>query len=264
MNESEIEIVIRRLGPELERRGGILDRIDYREIRRLGVILCYFRHIPPGCNRDGMADYPPVLLKKWVECYDASLKVIDLAQSSGLLPLLQDSSDKIQAALSADSLPSIDALIVDKPTLEQMVVAAKISPRVKRFNHEQDGSCMPTVGDLAEQLKLNFDDPGPVPKKRVDAATAASRWEIGTLIGKVAVGGALAVANISLGVSVAILPPGDCKMAVELANSVFTGISSSLDALAKLSAKLKKRSSCTGHETVRLQKSSGPVQGGLR
>jgi hypothetical protein len=100
------------LRPELERKGGILDRLNYRHVRCLGITL---RNIPrPGKDWD----LPPSNLQGWVASYDATIDVISLAGESGLLPLLKNNAEQIRDSLSLGTIPALDLEIVDRKMLE--------------------------------------------------------------------------------------------------------------------------------------------------
>ena len=65
------------LGPNLQAKNGILDRLDYGRLRRLGVQL---RDIPLP-SEDW--DIPPSSLQGWVESYDATIESVRVASTSG-------------------------------------------------------------------------------------------------------------------------------------------------------------------------------------
>jgi hypothetical protein len=72
-----------KLGAELQARGGVLDRLDYGRLRRLGIQL---RNIP---KPSGDWDLPPSSLQGWIASFEASKQAFEIASESGLMRLLQ-------------------------------------------------------------------------------------------------------------------------------------------------------------------------------
>ena len=83
-----------RVGAELQAAGGILDRIDYKRVRRLGVQL---RNIPKLGND---WDLPPSSLQGWIASFEASVDAVRVASEAGLLRLLQSSSRRSRSSRS--------------------------------------------------------------------------------------------------------------------------------------------------------------------
>ena len=81
-------------------------------------------------------------------------------------------------------------------------------------------------------------------RPKVDKSVGAKRLQIGALIGKAAVGGALAVGNLSLGVlgGLSILPaiqPTNVPIAVGIVGSAYTGLAAAFDAVEKIGAVIR-------------------------
>lgn len=169
----------------------------------VGVVL---RNIPrPGEDWD----LPPSSLQGWVASYGPTIDSVGIAQPSGLLELLKDSSDEIRALASVEALPVIDAQIVERKTLEELVEYAKADDRFKAFEFERFSSPAPSQEELARALVLQINASTSYQERpKVDRGTGLRRLQVGVLIGKAATGGALAVANLSLGVlgGVSVVP----------------------------------------------------------
>lgn len=236
---NQIEHLDFHVGPELQALGGILDRLDYGRLRRLGVQL---RDIPkPGQDWD----YPPSSLQGWIQSYAATIETVQLAQSVGLLPLIKEASEEIQGILSLETVPFLDALVAEKETLAVLIKDAKKENRLKDFDFERFSAMTPTREDLANALRVQIDvtvrwDERP----KVEEHVGLKRLQIGALIGKVATGGALAASNISLGVlgGLSVLPAvalTNVPIAVGLVTSAYTGFSAAFDAVEKIAVALK-------------------------
>jgi len=217
------------IGAELEAAGGILDCLDYNRLRRLGVQL---RNIPKPSDD---LDLPPASLQGWIASYEASIESLRIVSESGLLRLLQSHSDDIRAALSLEIIPAIDQEIVDLETIDELITMAKDQNRLKHLDFEKLQESLPSNAKLAQNLVvplglcIRYDE-----RWKVDESTGLKRLKLGTLIGKVALGGALAVANLSFGAVGGIASiPG-------IIASTYTGVDGMLSAIDKLTDALKK------------------------
>jgi hypothetical protein len=172
------------LGPELEIKGGILDRLNYQHVRRLGVTL---RNIPrPGKDWD----LPPATLQGWVASYDATIDVIRLAQESRLLPLLKQNADQIRDSLSLAMIPTLDLKIADRKILEKLIKAAKSEDHLQTFDVERFLSDAPKREEIASVIIVQLDTSiRYVDRPRVDEEKGKTRLEICALLGQVAMGG---------------------------------------------------------------------------
>jgi len=230
------------LGPKLEAKGATLDRLDYGRLRALGVQL---RDIP---NPREDWDLPPSSLQGWVASYEASKNAISVAAEHGLMDILKENSDEIQTALSLDLLPQIDTAIADPETLGKLIAQARVSPKIKNFDAESFSKMAPSEREVAEHIRVELHVSIPwAERPKVDKGTGSRRLKIGALIGKAALGSALAVTNLCLGAFGAItsLPtaanaPTMIPLITGLITSAYTGFSASMDAFDKLSDEIKK------------------------
>ena len=224
---------------ELEDLGGILDRIDYRRVRRLGSRL---RNIP---SPSGDWDVPPASLQGWIASYRASLDCLDIAAESGLQRLLQSQADEILSVLSRDILPAIEETVVDIKTLDELIMSAKDHDRIKGLSFESLQSRLPSDAALARALvvqldgSMRWDD-----RPRVDETTGVRRLKLGSAIGQVALGAALAATNIGLGAfglltSIVGLAGTQVQLTVALVGSTYTGFNGLLSGLDKVGDALK-------------------------
>ena len=227
------------VGPQMQALGGILDRLDYGRLRRLGVVL---RNIPrPGEDWD----LPPSSLQGWVASYGATIESVRIAQRSGLLTLLKDSSDEIREHASVEALPAIDVQIVDRKTLAELVEYAKVDDRFKTFDFDRFSSSAPSEEDLARALVVEINASTSYQERpKVDKGTGLRRLQVGALIGKAATGGALAVANLSLGVlgGLSVVPSvalTSIPIAAGLVTSAYTGLAAAFDAVEKIATALR-------------------------
>lgn len=231
---NDIEHLDFQFGPPLHAKGGILDRLDYSRLRRLGVQL---RDIPSP-QEDW--DFPPSSLQGWVESYSATIEAIQIAQQSGLLPLMKTSSDEIRGLLSLEMIPALDAQIVGKEKIEELIKDAKESDRFKDFDYERFSSQAPSKEEIARVVVVQLDvSLSWNERPKVDKGTGLKRLQIGALIGKAAIGGALAVGNLSLGVlgGMSVLPAialTNVPIAAGLIGSAYTGLSAAFDAVEKI------------------------------
>jgi len=229
-----------RLGAELQALGGILDRIDYNEVRRLGNRL---RDIP-GVPDDW--DVAPSTLEGWVTSYGASKRVVGITRESGLLELLKENDEEIRRALSPEIMPLADAAFVGKDTAYEMIESAKKSDRVKSFDFEQFQRSAPSEDDLARalvvqvDLHLSWDE-----RPKVEEGTGKRRLRIGAILAQGVLGGALAGVNLSLGALANYIPHlsamvGQVSTSVGIAASTYTGLSKVFEAIEKLAGELRK------------------------
>jgi hypothetical protein len=83
-------------------------------------------------------------------------------------------------------------------------------------------------------------------RPRVDEETGRKRLKIGAILGRVAIGGALAAANIALGVVAGIITSfpavtGHVEAALAVTGSTFLGIHDALGGVKDLAAVLEKK-----------------------
>jgi len=241
MNDNDLERLDFHIGAQLHAQGGILDHFDYGRLRRLGVQL---RDIPdPGEDWDW--DIPPSSLEGWVESYAATIESVQIAQTSGLLPLLKESSDEIRQILSIDTLPAIDAQIIDHKKLEELIEHAKAKDRFKDVDYERFASSTPSKEEVARAFVGQINVPYPYQQRpRIDKNDGLKRLQVGALIGKAATGGALAVANLSLGVlgGLSVVPAialTNIPIAAGLVTSTYTGFAAVFDAVEKIATTLR-------------------------
>lgn len=227
------------LGPRLQSLGGILDQLDYRRLRRIGVQL---RDIPaPGEDWD----FPVASLQGWIESYAAAVETIRITQESGLLSIMKDTSEEIRELLSTAIIPALDAQIVEPKNIDELIAYAKEHDRFKDFDFERFSGSAPSREEIARVIVVPLNVSvtwGERPK--VDKSVGAKRLQIGALIGKAAVGGALAVGNLSLGVlgGLSILPaiqPTNVPIAVGIVGSAYTGLAAAFDAVEKIGAVIR-------------------------
>ncbi len=184
-----------RLGSELQALGGILDKIDYNEIRRLGNQLRNVPHVSDDW------DLPPASLADWVTSYRASMRVVVVARESGLLKLLQEHDEEIREVLSPECIPATDAELAGKDAIYEMIDFAKKSGRMKSFDPERFQADAPSEDDLARALVVRVDlNLSWQERPKVDEGTGKSRLKIGAIVVQGVLGGALAGVNLSLGV----------------------------------------------------------------
>lgn len=240
---NELEHLEMRLVPELEVFNGILDRIDYGKVRRLGVQL---REIPTPSNG---WDIPPASLQGWVASFEASKEIISLSVESGIMQLLQENNNEIRNALSPRIIPAIDTEIVESKSIDEMITSVKEHDRVKEFTPEKFQALANSSDELARVLVVDLHDSvvwGARP--RVSEATGLKRLRIGAMIGQATVGGALATGNIALGVlggvitTITAIQGGNVAIAVGIAGSVYVGVNGVLKAVSDIADELKEKS----------------------
>lgn len=240
MNATPQDHLDLRLGPELQALGGILDRIDYNELRSLGNQLRNIPHVSDDWN------LPHSSLDGWVSSYRASKRVVGIAWESGLFRLLQECDEEIREALSPEIIPAVDAELVGKDAMYQMIESAKKSDRVKNFDPERFQADAPSEESLAHALAikigvhLSWSE-----RPKVDEGTGKNRLKIGAILGQGVLGGALAGVNLSLGVLGNYIPHlaamvGQVSTTVGIAASTYTGLSKVFEAVEKLAGELKK------------------------
>jgi len=223
-----------RVGAELQAAGGILDRIDYKRVRRLGVQL---RNIPKLGND---WDLPPSSLQGWIASFEASVDAVRVASEAGLLRLLQSSADEIHASLSREIIPAMDDAIADPKTLDELLKAAKDDDRVKHVDLEQWQARLPSDADLARIMVVQLGVSVTWNERpKVDTPTGMKRLKLGALIGQMALGGALAVGNIALGVVGGVITSipgvmGAIPLTLGLVGSAYTGLNAVLTAADKI------------------------------
>lgn len=236
---NDLERLDFHIGGQLHAYDGVLDHLDYGRLRRLGVQL---RNIP--APRDDW-DIPPSSLQGWVDSYAAAIESVHITQSSGLLPLLKDSSDEIRKVLSLETLPALDAQIVEKKNLEELIEHAKAEDRFKDFDFERFSSFAPSNEEVARAIVVQINISTPYQERpKVDRSTGLKRLQVGALIGKAATGGALAVANLSLGVlgGLSVVPAvslASIPIAAGIVTSTYTGLAAAFDAVEKIASTLR-------------------------
>jgi len=153
---------------------------------------------------------------------------------------MKNSSEEIRGLLSLEMIPALDAHIVAKEKIEELIADAKRPDRIKDFDYERFSSQAPSEEEIAQvvvvQLNacLSWNE-----RPKIDKGTGLKRLQIGALIGKAAVGGALAVGNLSLGVlgGMSVLPAialTNVPIAAGLIGSAYTGLSAAFDAVEKI------------------------------
>lgn len=236
---NDLERLDFRVGPELQAFDGILDHVDYRRLRRLGVQL---RNIPSPSDD---WDIPPSSLQGWIESYAATIESVQISGESGLFTLLKETSDDIRNVLSIQSLPALDAEIVGQKKLEELIDNAKAKDWYKDADFEKFISSAPSKEDLARILVVQLNvSTSWQERPKVDKSTGLKRLQVGALIGKAATGGALAVANLSLGVLGGLsVVPGialtNIPIAAGLVTSTYTGLTAAFDAVEKIATALQ-------------------------
>lgn len=236
---TDLERLDFHVGPRLQAYDGILDHLDYRRLRRLGAQL---RDIP-GPRDDW--DIPPSSLQGWVESYAATIESVQLSESSGLLRVLAEASDEIRQVLSIEALPALDAQIIDPKELEELIERAKAKDRFKDFDFEHFMASAPSKVEVARALVVQINvSTSWSERPKVDQPTGLRRLQVGALIGKAATGGALAVANLSLGVlgGLSVIPGialTNIPIAVGLVTSTYTGLAAAFDAVEKIANTLR-------------------------
>lgn len=226
---------------ELEAAGGVLDRLDYGRVRRLGVRL---RNVSkPSADWD----LPPSSLQGWVDSFRASTDSLEVASASGLLRLLQTHADEIRAVLSQEMLPAVDRDITDARTLDDLIALAKEHDRLKGLDLQRWQCRLPSETELARALVVQLGVTVPWPERpKVDEETGLRRLKLGALISQVALGGAVAVGNMALGAvggvvtSVAGMTGSAIPLVVGLLGSTYAGFNGLLSAVDKLVDALKK------------------------
>jgi hypothetical protein len=232
------------IGPSLEARGGILDKLDYSRLRRLGVRL---RNIPEiHENQDW--DFPPSSLQGWIESYTSAVEAVAIAERSGLNSILRAHSAEIRALLSPAIIPSIDTHIVPKEHVEEMIEHAKEYKGFENFDFENFSSNATSREEIAHAIVVQLDESVSwSARPQVDDHVGAKRLRIGALIGKAAAGGALAVGNLALGAvaGLTVLPAivGHVPLALGIIGSAYTGTAGVLDAVEKIGAVVKPAAS---------------------
>jgi hypothetical protein len=225
------------LGPPLEAAGGILDKLDYSRLRRLGMLLRNIPHI----HEDQDWDFPPASLQGWIASYSATVEAVQMATRSGMIPIIGPKSDKIRALLLPAIIPSLDAYIVPREGSEEMIALAKEYRGFENFDFEKFSSNAGSREEIARAVVVMLDESVPYRDcPKVDEKVGFKRLQIGALIGKAATGGALAVANFSLGVlaGLSVLPTlvGSVPIAVGIIGSAYTGLAAACDAVEKIGA----------------------------
>jgi hypothetical protein len=227
------------LGGELQARGGILDQLDYIRLRRLGSQL---RDIPKPSEDWDLA---PGTLQRWIASFEASKQVFEVMSKSGLMQLLQENGDEIRTALSRNMIPAIDAEIADPATIDEIIASVKAHDRVKQFDFERFRSDAPSKEGIAHALVVELNVHVPYDKRpKVSKKTGLKRLQAGTFIGQAALGGGLAVGNLSLGVVGGIITSipailGAVPLTLGLVGSTYTGCNAVLSAVEKLAGTLR-------------------------
>lgn len=236
---NDLEHLDFRVGSQLQAYDGILDHLDYRRLRRLGVQL---RNIPSPSDD---WDIPPSSLQGWVESYAATIESVQISVESGLFTLLKETSDDIRKILSVETLPALDAQIVGQKKLEELIEQAKARDWFKDADFEKFISSSPSKEDVARVLVVQLNVSTPYQERpKIDKDTGLKRLQVGALIGKAATGGALAVANLSLGVLGGLsVVPGitltNIPIAAGLVTSTYTGLAAAFDAVEKIATALR-------------------------
>lgn len=234
---NDLEHLNFEIGPPLEATGGILDKLNYGRLRRLGVIL---RNIPHA-REDGDWDVPPATLQGWIKSYAATVETVQIAEESGLLSVIKSKSREIRALLSPKMIPLFDTYIVPKERIEEMVAHAKEYNKFDDYGFDAFSRNAVSGEDIARVIIVTLDTSVRWDKRpKVDKSVGLKRLQIGALIGKAATGGALAVANFSLGAlaGLSVLPAlvGNVPIAIGVVGSAYTGLAAAFDAVEKIAA----------------------------
>ena len=190
-------------------------------------------------------DIPPSSLQGWVESYAATIESVQISEASGLLTLLTDASDEIRQLLALEALPALDAQVVDQKHLEELIDRAKEKDWFKDFDFERFMASTPTKEEVARALVVQINVSTSWPERpKVEKPAGLKRLQVGALIGKAATGGALAVANLSLGVVGGLsIVPGitltNIPIAAGLVTSTYTGLAAAFYAVEKIASTLR-------------------------
>lgn len=240
---ADAEHLSSKIGAELNAAGGVLDKLDYNRLRHLGVTL---RNIP-RVRKDHDWDLPPAVLQGWIKSYSATLDTIRMAEEAGLTSVLQENSAEIRALLSPEVIPLLDRYVISKEDfekeLEELISLAKASDAVRlslpHYVTSDEELAHILVVDLYSSVQ--FRD-----RPIVDKKVGMKRLQIGALIGKVAVGGALTVANLSIGALAGVvtalptLSLGSVAAALGIATSCYTGLVAASDAVEKIAGAIRE------------------------
>jgi|GEM_PF-4343480 len=216
----------------------ILDKLDYGRLRQLGGVL---RNIP-HTSEDEDWDYPPASLQGWIASYEATLEAFQIAERSGFLTLIKSRSETLQALLSPAMIPSLDAYIVERETIETMISQAKERDRFKDLDFERFSSNAASREEIAGVIVVTLDESIRWDERpKIDKSVWPKRLQVGALIGKAAAGGALTVANLALGVLAGLsvvptIPLAHVPIAVGIIGSAYTGLAAACDAVEKIAA----------------------------
>jgi hypothetical protein len=236
------------IGPLLESRGGILDKLDYHRLRQLGVKL---RNIPT-VREDQDWDFPPASLQGWIKSCSAAVQAVQIASESGLLSIIDKRWEEIRVLLSPAIIPSFDAYLIGaeniergKERIEQMIDHAKQYTGFPNFDFQKFSSNAASNEAIARVLIVTLDEAVRWDERpRVDQNVGAKRLQIGALIGKAAAGGALVVTNLSVGAlaALSILPAfgGNVPFALGIVGSACTGLATACDAVEKIASSVRQ------------------------
>ena len=129
--------------------------------------------------------------------------------------------------------------------LKELIEQAKAKDRFKDLDFERFIASAPSQQELARILVVDLHASVPWQQRtKVKETVGHKRLQIGALIGKAATGGALAVANISLGVlgGLSVIPSvalTNIPIVGGLLTSAYTGLSAAFDAVEKIATTLQ-------------------------
>jgi hypothetical protein len=244
---NDVEHLNFQIGPLLEAKGGILDKLDYNRLRQLAVRL---RNIP-AVREDQDWDFPPANLQGWIKSYSAAVQAVRIASESGLLSIIGEKWEGTRVLLSPAIIPSFDAYVIGqeniecgKERVEQMIHHAKEYTGFTNFDFEKFSSNTASSEAIARVLvvtlgaSVRWDE-----RPKVDKNIGVKRLQIGALIGKAAAGGALVVTNLSVGAlaALSVLPAlgGNVPFALGIVGSACTGLATACDAIEKIASAVR-------------------------
>lgn len=231
---SETKQALWELEYRLEHHPEIFKKINYAQLIELG------KKINQGVSKKiDVPDLTPADIKTTVDAFKGCLELAVIVKESEIATILLEQSKNITKVLEGYSIPEIDAQIITKDEIKELVALAESNNLMEMLLDINKNSL--NEKKLESYLKISVDDPGTTPDENKLTADERNRRLTALIIMNKAVsGGLLSCGNIGLGAlsgilsTIPTLTNPTFPLIPGLITSTYTGINGILSAINDL------------------------------
>ncbi|MDX1302930.1 hypothetical protein [Photobacterium sp.] len=231
---SETKQALWELEYRLEHHPEIFKKINYAQLIELG------KKINQGVSKKiDVPDLTPADIKTTVDAFKGCLELAVIVKESEIATILLEQSKNITKVLEGYSIPEIDAQIITKDEIKELVALAESNDLMEMLLGINKNSL--NEKKLESYLKISVDDPGTTPDENTLTPDERNRRLTALIIMNKAVsGGLLSCGNIGLGAlsgilsTIPTLTNPTFPLIPGLITSTYTGINGILSAINDL------------------------------